>query len=107
MYASAHLTFAFIKTKARRFSIVIDAADVDHVNILDPLNYRPSPDLNDDVIKLIPISMWGSKNKSIAEGYLIIIHEDYISLTYCYVYRQKIVRNRHGAFHHNDMIGDR
>nr|CCA16504.1 tRNA (adenineN(1))methyltransferase catalytic subunit putative [Albugo laibachii Nc14] len=64
-----------------------------------------SPDVNDKVIESIPNSMWEMQSKVIEEGSLVILFENHTSLTYCYVKRQEIFQNRHGAFHHNDMIG--
>uniref|UniRef100_H3G7A1 tRNA (adenine(58)-N(1))-methyltransferase n=2 Tax=Phytophthora ramorum TaxID=164328 RepID=H3G7A1_PHYRM len=41
----------------------------------------------------------------IQEGALVILFETHNSLTYCYAQRDAIYQNRHGAFYHNDMIG--
>ncbi|CCI40062.1 unnamed protein product [Albugo candida] len=49
--------------------------------------------------------MWEIQNKVIEEESLVILYENHTSLAYCYVKRQEIFQNRHGAFHHNDMIG--
>lgn len=55
-------------------------------------------------VTVIPNSMWKSQ-ELIEEGALVILFENYNSLTYCYVKANEIFQNRHGAFHHNDMIG--
>lgn len=51
-------------------------------------------------------SMWRSP-AVIQEGSLVILFENHSSLTYCYVTRNEIFQNRHGAFYHNDMLGQR
>eukprot|EP00644_Phytophthora_capsici_P007190 jgi/Phyca11/112772/e_gw1.22.50.1 len=48
--------------------------------------------------------MWKSE-PIIQEGSLVILFETHNSLTYCYAQRDAIYQNRHGAFYHNDMIG--
>ncbi|RLN06102.1 hypothetical protein BBJ28_00004668 [Nothophytophthora sp. Chile5] len=53
---------------------------------------------------LIPNSMWKSP-ALISEGSLVILFETHNSVTYCYAERNAIYQNRHGAFYHNDMIG--
>lgn len=52
----------------------------------------------------MPNGMWKSP-KLIQEGSLVILFENHMSLTYCYVKRDEIFQNRHGAFYHNDMLG--
>ncbi|KAF1318113.1 tRNA methyltransferase, partial [Globisporangium splendens] len=59
---------------------------------------------SDAPVAVIPNSMWKSP-ALIEEGALVILFENYNSLTYCYVRANEIFQNRHGAFHHNDMIG--
>jgi tRNA (adenine57-N1/adenine58-N1)-methyltransferase catalytic subunit len=56
------------------------------------------------VAPLIPNGMWSSP-PVIEEGALVILFESYNSLTYCYATRGEVFYNRHGDFHHNDMIG--
>lgn len=51
-----------------------------------------------------PTSMWRSP-AVIEEGSLVILFENHNSLTYCYVKRGEIFQNRHGAFYHDDMLG--
>ncbi|OQR99325.1 tRNA (adenine-N(1)-)-methyltransferase catalytic subunit [Thraustotheca clavata] len=51
-------------------------------------------------------SMWAGK--SIVEvGDLVILFETHNSVTYAYMEKDGVYHNRHGAFHHNDMIGQR
>ncbi|TMW57700.1 hypothetical protein Poli38472_014303 [Pythium oligandrum] len=52
----------------------------------------------------IPNSMWSSP-KIIEDGALVILFENHTSVTYCYAKKGEVFYNRHGAFHHNDMIG--
>ncbi|EGZ05613.1 hypothetical protein PHYSODRAFT_533988 [Phytophthora sojae] len=64
----------------------------------------PSADANAASVTTIPNSMWKSA-PLIQEGSLVILFETHNSLTYCYAQRDAIYQNRHGAFYHNDMIG--
>ncbi|KAE9007590.1 hypothetical protein PR001_g15683 [Phytophthora rubi] len=64
----------------------------------------PSAEVNAASVTTIPNSMWKS-SPLIEEGSLIILFETHNSLTYCYAQRDAIYQNRHGAFYHNDMIG--
>jgi len=52
------------------------------------------------------ISMWAG-NETVAEGDLVILFETHNSITYAYMKANDIFQNRHGAFHHNDLIGQR
>ncbi|CAK4070478.1 unnamed protein product [Aphanomyces euteiches] len=51
------------------------------------------------------ICMWTGKKTVVEEGDLVILFETHNSITYAYMKRDEIYQNRHGAFHHNDMIG--
>lgn len=64
----------------------------------------PSADVNAASVTTIRNSMWKS-SPLISEGSLVILFETHSSLTYCYAQRDAIYQNRHGAFYHNDMIG--
>ncbi|KAL4168947.1 hypothetical protein KRP22_009876 [Phytophthora ramorum] len=64
----------------------------------------PSAEVNAASVCTIPNSMWKS-SPLIQEGALVILFETHNSLTYCYAQRDAIYQNRHGAFYHNDMIG--
>ncbi|KAF1774146.1 S-adenosyl-L-methionine-dependent methyltransferase [Phytophthora cactorum] len=64
----------------------------------------PSAEVNAASVTTIPNSMWKSQ-PLIQEGSLVILFETHNSLTYCYAQRDAIYQNRHGAFYHNDMIG--
>ncbi|CAI5725267.1 unnamed protein product [Peronospora effusa] len=64
----------------------------------------PSPDTNAASVSIIPNAMWQSPCL-IQEGSLVILFETHHSVTYCYAQRHAIYQNRHGAFYHNDMIG--
>ncbi|CEG38010.1 s-adenosyl-l-methionine-dependent methyltransferases superfamily protein [Plasmopara halstedii] len=64
----------------------------------------PSADVNAASVTTISNSMWKS-SLLISEGSLVILFETHNSLTYCYAQRDAIYQNRHGAFYHNDMIG--
>ncbi|GMF52354.1 unnamed protein product [Phytophthora fragariaefolia] len=66
----------------------------------------PSAEANAASVTTIPNSMWAS-GALIQEGSLVILFETHNSLTYCYAQRDAIYQNRHGAFYHNDMIGQR
>ncbi|KAJ0406648.1 hypothetical protein P43SY_009759 [Pythium insidiosum] len=56
-------------------------------------------------VATIPNSMWRSSSPVIEEGALVILFESHNAVTYCYTERGAVFYNRHGAFHHNDMIG--
>uniref|UniRef100_A0AAV1VAA6 tRNA (adenine(58)-N(1))-methyltransferase n=1 Tax=Peronospora matthiolae TaxID=2874970 RepID=A0AAV1VAA6_9STRA len=64
----------------------------------------PSAAVNAASVTTIPNSMWQSP-RLIQEGSLVILFETHQSVTYCYAQREAIYQNRHGAFYHNDMIG--
>ncbi|KAL3657620.1 hypothetical protein V7S43_017424 [Phytophthora oleae] len=64
----------------------------------------PSAEANAASVTTIPNTMWKSEH-IIQEGSLVILFETHNSLTYCYAQRDAIYQNRHGAFYHNDMIG--
>ncbi|KAI9915000.1 hypothetical protein PsorP6_007761 [Peronosclerospora sorghi] len=64
----------------------------------------PSAEVNASSVSVIPNSMWKSPSL-IQEGSLVILFETHNSVTYCYAQRDAIYQNRHGAFYHNDMIG--
>ncbi|GMF25801.1 unnamed protein product [Phytophthora lilii] len=64
----------------------------------------PSAAANAASVATIPNRMWQSP-ALIQEGSLVILFETHQSLTYCYAQRDAIYQNRHGAFYHNDMIG--
>ena len=64
----------------------------------------PSAAVNAASVTTIPNSMWQSP-PLIQEGSLVILFETHQSVTYCYAQREAIYQNRHGAFYHNDMIG--
>lgn len=64
----------------------------------------PSAEVNAASVATIPNSMWKS-SELIQEGSLVILFETHNSLTYCYAQKDAIYQNRHGAFYHNDMIG--
>ncbi|KAG6949867.1 hypothetical protein JG688_00014451 [Phytophthora aleatoria] len=64
----------------------------------------PSAEVNAASVTTIPNSMWKAQ-PLIQEGSLVILFETHNSLTYCYAQRDAIYQNRHGAFYHNDMIG--
>jgi tRNA (adenine57-N1/adenine58-N1)-methyltransferase len=64
----------------------------------------PSAEVNAMSVSTIPNSMWTS-SALITEGSLVILFETHNSLTYCYAQKDAIYQNRHGAFYHNDMIG--
>ncbi|KDO32080.1 hypothetical protein SPRG_03299 [Saprolegnia parasitica CBS 223.65] len=52
------------------------------------------------------VSMWAGK--AIVEvGDLVILFETHNSVTYAFMEKDGCYQNRHGAFHHNDMIGQR
>ncbi|EQC28142.1 hypothetical protein SDRG_14099 [Saprolegnia diclina VS20] len=52
------------------------------------------------------MSMWAGK--AIVEvGDLVILFETHSSVTYAFMEKDGCYQNRHGAFHHNDMIGQR
>ncbi|KAF4319092.1 hypothetical protein BBO99_00006754 [Phytophthora kernoviae] len=64
----------------------------------------PSAQVNAASVLTIPNSMWKS-SRIITEGSLVILFETHNSVTYCYAQKDAIYQNRHGAFYHNDMIG--
>ncbi|KAG7376437.1 tRNA (adenine(58)-N(1))-methyltransferase catalytic subunit trmt61a [Phytophthora pseudosyringae] len=64
----------------------------------------PSAQVNAASVATIANSMWKSP-PVIQEGSLVVLFETHNSLTYCYAQRDAIYQNRHGAFYHNDMIG--
>ncbi|TDH67723.1 hypothetical protein CCR75_001949 [Bremia lactucae] len=64
----------------------------------------PTANVNAASVTKISNFMWKSP-ALISEGSLIILFETHNSLTYCYAKRDAIYQNRHGAFYHNDMIG--
>ncbi|KAF0690584.1 Aste57867_18031 [Aphanomyces stellatus] len=60
-----------------------------------------------DVVPATPkFSMWAGKT-IVEAGDLVILFETHNSITYAYMKPDEIYQNRHGAFHHNDMIGHR
>ncbi|ETV94742.1 hypothetical protein H310_11704 [Aphanomyces invadans] len=58
------------------------------------------------VAKTPQFSMWAGKT-IVEAGDLVILFETHNSITYTYVKPDEIYQNRHGAFHHNDIIGNR
>ncbi|CAI5710822.1 unnamed protein product [Hyaloperonospora brassicae] len=64
----------------------------------------PSAAVNAASVTTIPNNMWQSP-RLIEAGALVILFETHQSVTYCYAQRDAIYQNRHGAFYHNDMIG--
>ncbi|RHZ14969.1 hypothetical protein DYB37_009052 [Aphanomyces astaci] len=63
-----------------------------------------------DHVAVVPttptFSMWAGKT-IVEAGDLVILFETHNSITYAYVKPDEIYQNRHGAFHHNDIIGNR
>jgi tRNA (adenine57-N1/adenine58-N1)-methyltransferase len=57
-----------------------------------------------EVDLIVKNTMWKS-DELIQEGTLVILFENFNSITYCYVNRNQTFENRHGLFAHNDMIG--
>ncbi|OQR94646.1 tRNA (adenine-N(1)-)-methyltransferase catalytic subunit [Achlya hypogyna] len=52
------------------------------------------------------VSMWAGK-PIVEVGDLVILYETHNSVTYAFMEKDAVYQNRHGAFHHNDMIGHR